>query len=237
MFNENYGKKIIHIYILVWILIFILIIMGFSMVRYFAIGEKNIPFKISKILVVSTAKTTNVQLNENEYLADIIQNNDIYLSIEKNEKYKKDDSIKEIIIDNYEIVEGTSMDNLEIYKDELLTESIILNGVATFSEGGSSTEILNQGGLIKFSIVFNKLGNITYSEDKNLKIDGNLLEKIGITFEEIKCKVSFDLKIKLESGKSFYTNVVLELPVANIIEDGISSDELETDNLIYKRGI
>ena len=72
MFKDAYNKRVIHIYFLVWILILLVIIAGFCMFKYFVGGEKNIPFKISKILIVSSAQTTDTNLNDSAYIANII---------------------------------------------------------------------------------------------------------------------------------------------------------------------
>lgn len=43
--------------------------------------------------------------------------------------------------------------------------------------------------------------------------DGTILSKIGVTDDEIKAKLSFDVTIKLVSGTSYSGTVSLDLPV------------------------
>ena len=247
MFNNAFNKRTIHLYIIIWILILLIIISGFTMVRYFVKGEDKIPFQISKMFTVSTAKTKNLNLEDKKYTADIMQINDIYISIEKNQKYKKDDLIKEISLENFRIIEGGRKGDFEIYKENkkndkfIYTEEnkqnqIVYKGVHILDLENDDLEIANQGGIIKLSIIFNNLGNIEYSVNDNVNRDGTLLNGLGLSYDDIKAKISFDLKIKLESGNNFYTNIILDLPVGNILQNGISSEEYSNiQNLVFKR--
>ena len=76
------------------IILAIIIIMVITiMMRYEEKGEQNMPFIISKIAIVSTAEgteeSTNQESNSNDWKFNVIQNNDIYFTISKNENYKK----------------------------------------------------------------------------------------------------------------------------------------------------
>ena len=101
MFSDITLKRIAHLYIIIWIIIILILITGFCMFHYFIAGESHVPFIISKLVVISSANTANINLSEGEYTAEVLQNNDIYLSISKNPKYKKEDSIKTVIIRNF----------------------------------------------------------------------------------------------------------------------------------------
>lgn len=247
MFNNLLTKRTVHLYILIWILILLIIISAFTMVRYFAKGENIVPFKISKILTVSTAQTKNLDLENNTYTADIMEINNVYISIEKNLKYKKDDSIKEIIIDNFKILDGSTIGDFEVYQEEKQNDKFIYKeenkkdaisyvGVHLLNNEDKGLEIENQGGIAKFSIIFNNLGNIEYSDNEDIKVDGTLLNRLGLSYNDIKTKISFDVKIKLNSGNNFYTNIILDIPAGNILQNGVASNEFEnTENLVFKR--
>ena len=56
------------------------------MYKYYVEGEKNIPFNISKLIVISSAETQNFTKNAEIYQADVAQKNDIYIVIEKNKR-------------------------------------------------------------------------------------------------------------------------------------------------------
>ena len=112
MFSDITLKRIAHLYIIIWIIIILILITGFCMFHYFIAGESHVPFIISKLVVISSANTANINLSEGEYTAQVLQNTDIYLSISKNPKYKKEDSIKTVIIRNFKSADNVS--NLEI---------------------------------------------------------------------------------------------------------------------------
>ena len=79
-------KFIIAIFIIVLVVAFVI----FRIIKYQTEGEKNMPFNLSKIIVVSTAQKEDIsQENEqnNIWNFNIIQTNDVYISIEKNKKY------------------------------------------------------------------------------------------------------------------------------------------------------
>ena len=76
-------------YIVIFFLILLFSTTFFIMYKYYVEGEKNLPFNITKLVVVSSAKTENIEINENTYEANVIQKNDIYIAIEKNKYYSK----------------------------------------------------------------------------------------------------------------------------------------------------
>ena len=80
----NKNKKMnVGAYILSLVVVFMLIVVFFIMYKYQVEGEAIPPFNISKMVVVSSAKTENLELVEGIYNADIVQTNDIKISIQK----------------------------------------------------------------------------------------------------------------------------------------------------------
>ena len=76
---------------------------------------------------------------------------------------------------------------------------------------------------------------ITQNMEK-IKFYGKLLEKAGIDIENVKLEVSFDLIIETALGYNFKSNVKLDLPTGNILQDGVSTKEdSELTNVIFKR--
>lgn len=247
MFEDRYSKRTMSFYILIWIFIVILIVMGFGVYKYFIKGETKMPFELSKIVIVSSAETTNESLTNNEYSAGIIQSNDIYVSITKNPKYKKEEFIKEISFDNFKIIGKNSVGTLEIYrpsktikkfdyKEAYKQQNIKYIGAQKTGLKDETLQIANQGGVMNFSIAFNNLGRISYPENENISLDGRLLGRLKLSDSDIKQKVSFDIKITVESGIIFYANIVLDLPIGDIIKDGIISLEYEgLQDIVFKR--
>ena len=63
-----------------------------------------------------------MELIDGVYNADVIQNNDIKISIEKNQAYKKEAIIKKVIINNIQIDNKGTEGNIEIYRPSMSTK-------------------------------------------------------------------------------------------------------------------
>lgn len=242
----NKNKKInVGAYILTLIIVITLIIVFFIMYKYHVEGEVIPPFKISKMIVISSAKTENLELIDGVYNADVIQNNDIKISIEKNQAYKKEAIIKKVIINNIQIDNKGTEGNIEIYRPSMSTklyeykEEYKIKDILEY-EGeqethlkGEELQIANQGGIIEFSIILNDLGKINYNENESVKIDGTLLKKRGI--KRLSYQIKFDLIIELENGLKLKTKITLDLPTGNILENGIETIEETQMKTVFKR--
>jgi len=245
MLRNSLKRRSIGIYISIVTLTLIAIIIGFIMYKYHVEGESNMPFNVSEFLVISTAQTTGTIINEESYESEIIQKNDIYISLEKNPEYKKDEIIKKVSFSNFKINKTNEKGITNIYrpsKSEIAYEFnenyIVNNGFEYIGDKntdikGDVLKIGNQGGIINFSIATTNLGVLTYPKEENLSADGRLLNRIGINSEDIKAKISFDMTIELESGKTFKSNIVLEIPTGDILTEGVSKQHVE--NLVFKR--
>ena len=96
-------------------------------------------------------------------------------------------------------------------------------------------KIANQGGLVVFRYVIEDLGNYTSNEDGEIN-HNELLKKLAINNDDLKFNVSFDININLDSNKSYKANVNLELPIGNVVDDGIQSKEnTDSENIVFKR--
>ena len=97
-------------------------------------------------------------------------------------------------------------------------------------------QINNSGGILGFRVKLENLGEYISNEDNEIVYDGTLLNKVGITLEEIKANISFDLTIKTSDNISYKTTISVDLPVGNIIEEGTSSIEInDLNQLVFKR--
>lgn len=234
-------------YIVLFLLILIFSITFFIMYKYYVEGEKNLPFNITKLVIVSSAKTEDIEINENTYEANVIQKNDIFLAIEKNKNYSKEDAIKKITFNNFKIIEPakkgrvkfyrTSLEeNFEYIEDYEIKDSVEYKGDKETNLNLENMTISNQGGIIKLSVILNDLGKITYLENDNIATDGRLLNRLNLTNEEVKYTVSFDMIMELAKGNRFKTTILLELPQGNIITEGISTkQETDLSKLVFKR--
>ena len=96
-------------------------------------------------------------------------------------------------------------------------------------------KISNQGGLIVFRYAINDIGNYISNEDEGIN-HNELLKKLAINNDDLKFEVSFDININLDSKKSYKANMKLELPIGNVVDDGIQSKEnTDLENIIFKR--
>lgn len=216
------------------------------MIQYAVEGEKNLPFKLGKILIVSTAEGIENSNQEEKWNFNILQNNDIYIYIEKNRKNKKEQLLKSVSIENIKIETEPKKGEIKVYMPNssegrmFLTseEYEVQENKLTYKGGAKSNlktlEIGNQGGnaVIRFSNV--GLGIYASNEDEEIIHDGTLLKKIDVENRDLEFKVTFDLILKIDNN-SYKTNVELDLPCGDILENGTTSLELDKKNYIFKR--
>lgn len=234
-------------YVISLFLILIFFTTFFIMYKYYVEGEKNIPFNISKLIVISTAETQNFTKNSDIYEADVVQKNDIYIAIEKNKNYKDEDAIKQICINNITIIEPGKKGNLKFYRNSQteqtfeyvekyeINDSVEYIGAKTTDLKKEQMTISNQGGLIELSAIIKDLGKITYTENENFVADGTLIKRLNLTSEEIKTKISFDMLIEVQAGNIFKTTIILELPINDITLEGVTQEEIDVLKLVFKR--
>ncbi len=232
-------------YIAIFVIAIIAIVIVSIMVKYSVEGENNMPFEISKIMVISTAGGTQKENSQRTWELNLMQSNDIYIDIIKNKNYRKEEIIDKIIIDNFQIEEVPKTGKIKIYrtnkkngifnnKEEYeIKNELIYTGAETSDI--ENLKIANQGGLVLLRYVNEELGNYISNEDTEIRHDGTLLKKIGITNEEIKFKVSFDVAIELKSEKKFKTNITLEMPTGNLTEEGTTNYQINSREIVFKR--
>lgn len=244
-------KKIQRIKMIIAILA-ILIIAGFvtyRIVKYQTEGEKNMPFVLSKIIVVSTVTTTDSVPDEGEntflWNYNLIQNNDIYISIENNSK--KNEKIKNISIQNIQIIEGPSVGTLKAYMPSSLdgkqydyADEFIIKESLTYRGSDENNfknlQIARNGGNLGFSLANTEVGKYSSGEDTEITYNGTMLSKLGIKNEDVKSKVSFDVVIELEDGKKYSGNVILDINCDQLVESGITQNEItDFSSVIFKR--
>ena len=227
--------------IIISILLFLILLVIF---KYEIEGEKkeNLPFVIEQISLVSTADGLKNQEN-NEYLwsGELIQVNDIYIKVSKNPNISG--VIENAIIQNVEIItpQKGNINLTKIIKNEDTSNNYVIEDLKEYKfTGGKSTSlenltIANQGGIIGLRAINVNLGTYN-SNDEEINYDGRILNIENITNDEIKFKLKFDILIELRDGIKYKTNIELELPVGNILENGVEIREYNNiDNLIYKR--
>ena len=240
--NDAKVNKLILRCAYITIIILIIAVIALLILKYNVEGEKNLPFKLSSIIVISSAE--GYQETENpdyEWDVEVYQNNDIYLNIEKNKNYQDTELIKNIEVSkqplegNFKFYKTSTQEkNIFIYKEEYEIKDEI-EYLGDLNTDLSNFKISNQGGTIIIRAT-NQTGKKYTSNEKEFEHNGRLLEKVGVSYEDVKATIEFDLIINLESDISFKTRIELDLPVGNIIKEGTSSTEItDMRDIVFKR--
>lgn len=247
MKRSSFSKKrIIHIYAIIFVVIIILLFACALMFKYHVEGEQNLPFNLKKFNIISTAESALNQDEEGTWQAKILQKNDIFFVVEKNSDYKKDETIKKVSFENFQVAKSNEDMIINIYKPTTSIDKY------TYSEeykiknsleyqGGLNTnaqvlQINNQGGLIGFSVTSDNIGEYVFKENEILPSDGRLLAKANVNLEDIKFELSFDIIIETNENHRFKTNMKIDLPTGNILEEGVGTlEDSELTNVVFKR--
>ena len=242
---RNLNKKIFHIIMITAIVFVILCVTGILILRYQVEGESNMPFKITKISIVESVEGNAKQGTTEKWNLNINQNNDIYIYIEKNSSYGKTEIIEEVEINNIIINKQKEKGELKLYKPVVDEKRMFINsaeneinGITYRGELESNIKeqkISNQGGIIAFRYGINNLSQ--YISESDEQIDhSQLLKLTNIIQEDLQTQLSFNIIIKLTSGKKYQATINLDVPTEDIIEKGTIGKEItELDGIIFKR--
>lgn len=236
-------KNLKRIILLVVILIVLLAALILSL-QYEKEGEKNLPFTISKLLVVNTIE--GEKSNNPNFIWDfkIKQNNDVYIYFEKLDESQV---LESITIDNFKITEMPLKGNIRIYRPtgefsnlykdsevDLINHEIVYN--AGKYDNLENLETSMQGGVVAFRISNEEIENYTSNEDTEIVYDGTLLTKTQTALEDIKFKISFDLTIETKDGLKFKGTMELGMPLEDLINKGKSTIEItDFKDIVFKR--
>ena len=242
--------KAFHICMIIVIISVIMFIAGIMILRYQVEGETNMPFKISKITIVSTSEgiDKNTEGQSTNWAFDINQNNDIYIYIEKNSEYTEKETIKNIKINNFNVEKAKEIGTVKFYRPNVLESganfsNTVENEIQELNYTGGleadlkNLAIANQGGVILFRYANNNVAEyVSDISTSNEIISNQLLKSSNISEDDLKCKLTFDLSLSTEDSKEYKTNIALDLPVEGIMENGTSSKEItDLDDIIFKR--
>ncbi len=246
MANQRLSKRIFHICIICVIIVVIVFIAVMFILNYNVKGETNMPFQVQKISVISSTDGQNVENSEYKWNKNIMVNNDIYIYVEKNEQYKKKETISSVKIDNFNIIKKPQIGEIKIYKqtanDKLLFENIddyVVNELEFIGSNTTDTkklQISNQGGVLNFRCGLNNIGTYLSNDDTEINYD-YLLKKLNIDETSINAEVAFDITITLDSGKVFKAeNIILKVPNDSIVENGRVGKEYSVlEEIVFKR--
>lgn len=239
-------KKIIKQCVFFGALAIIILFVILNMLKYEVEGEKMLPYKLSKILLISTVDGKANEDSENLWNIDITQTNDIFIYIDADENPKE--TIKEVRLENFKISKAPQKGTVQILRptadlDNLYSNSVqdYLNDKIVYQgarlDDMKSLEIANNGGVVGFRLALNDLGKFL-SNDESVEIiyDGRLLSNLGVSLEEIKLTLNFDLVITTSDNISYRGSLDLDMPTSEIIEQGASKIEItDFSDVIFKR--
>jgi hypothetical protein len=246
MANQRFSKKIFNICMVFIIIVIILFVATMLILNYDVNGETNMPFQVSKISIISTVDGKDVENSDYKWGIDVIQNNDIYVYIEKNNGYSKQETIKSVTLDEFNIEQSPTKGKIKIYKPVVnqtslfqnLDENIIdkLEFVGAKSTDTRNLEISNQGGVICFRCANNDIGTYNSNDDEEIQYN-ELIKKLNISEEDLTAKLSFNITITLNSGKVFKAeDVEITIPNENIVEEGtVGQEYTDLENIVFKR--
>lgn len=215
------------------------------MIKYDVEGEKELPFSISKILLVSTVDGKNIEDTENIWNVDITQVNDLYVYIDKT--IEDEQTINEVRIENFVVNKSPAKGKLKVLRptgeianlythseQDYLNDKIVYTG--GIIDDLKSLEISNNGGILGFRVAIEDLGNYTSNEDAEITYNGKLLSNLGVAIDEIEFNISFDIIITTNENVSYKGTINLDMPVDSVIEDGSSNREItDFSNVVFKR--
>lgn len=240
------NKKAFHIIVLTIIILTLLFILGMAILDYNENGEKNIPFNVTKISLISTSEGIDKVSEGNKWAFDINQNNDLYIYIDKNENYDKVDTIENVVIDNFNLKRQKEIGTTKIFKPDATSENLIftnkeenVENSIIYTAGTESKfkdlKILNQGDVIAFRVSNINIASYESNEEEEIN-HGELLKKAGLAMEDLKGTLEFDITINLNSGKSFKGTYSVELPAGDIIENSTTNKDItDFSKVVLKR--
>lgn len=245
--DKEKKKQTIKLWVAISILVIIILLVAIIMIRYEVEGDKNMPFNLSKIIMVSTAEGTETE-GDKKWNFNVYQNNDIYIYIDKNDNYFGEDKvIKSVKIENINISKAPQKGEVKTYMPNSVEGRIFSYDEGYIVDEGKleykgaeesnpqTLEVGSNGGSVLIRFSNTGLGEYSSDSDEEIIHDGTLLQKIDVTDEEIKFDVTFDLVITVDNC-SYRANITLQLPCGNILEEGTCSlEKTDMSDVIFKR--
>lgn len=216
-------------------------------VRYYVIGESNLPYSLEKILIVSTVSGESGDGALSGWDIKLKEANDVYITINKKDEKSKE-TIKSISLENFRVTSPSvigkvvvyrptgDLKNLYLYSDEnYLGKTIEYKGAAI--DTMKTLEVRNEGGTIGFRAALEELGTyISRNLDEKITYTGDLLKKAGTELDEIRFELAFDIAIKLSNHVTYKGTVTLNLPNEDIMTNPDSHLEItDFSNVVFKR--
>lgn len=243
--EQSLKRKIFHVAMILLIIAVILSAVGLLILRYQVEGETNLPFDLSKIIIISSVDSIDNKDETNRWNLSVNQNNDVYIYFDKNNNYNKTEIIDSIVIDNITINKQTEKGKINIYKPTENGTNIfenkeenIVNEITYYGDIETNIKdlkISNQGGIIVLRFANDNISQYVSNEAEEVNYN-NLLQLTNVNADDLKANITFNLSINLTSGKTYRTAINVDIPIEDVIQRGTSSKEItDTQNFIFKR--
>lgn len=239
-----FKNKKVQISLIIIFAILIIFFVSISILKYQVEGESNLPFNLTKIIIVSDTEGLDTQDTTAKWSLKINQINDIYLYIEKNQDNKKTEVIDSVTLDNFKVTRSSELGKVKIIKpdttsstlfktsEENTVDSIIYSG--DLESNVNNMKISNQGGKVVFRYALADIGTYTSNDDTEIHYN-ELLQKIGVSIDDLKANLSFNINIKLISGKIYQATASVDLPAGDINTGSSHLEITDLSNIIFKR--
>ena len=215
------------------------------MLRYQVEGETNLPFELSKMIVVSTAESNEIEaVADTKWNFSVNQYNDIYLEIQKNDEYTKNINIKNITFENFVIEKNSGAENIKLYRanseGKVVEDEAHLVGSSLTYKGEKETnldelKISNQGSIILLRSVNQNVCEVRSNEEEIIH-DGTLLAKGNANSEDLNYKLSFDVVIETSRDIKYKGTISIELPTGDVQTQGKTQlEKTDFSDVIFKR--
>ena len=241
---KKYVKKILFGLFIALILFIALMIV----INYNEEGEKVLPFKLSKIVIVSTINGNSKTGSDTIWDIDINQIHDFYISVAPENNTNNKETIKSITLKNFKINPQDVAGNKKILiptgelgatlysnsEENYIDSEIIIDGGAI--DDLKYKQIGNMGGTIAFRYELENIGNFKGNDETEIKYDASILQKIGLDVQKLNTEIGFDLLIKTSKNISYKGNIKLQTPVGNLAENPSGEKVIEDfNNVVFKR--
>ena len=239
------NKKIIHVIAVIVIIFVIIFVSGIFILRYQVEGESNLPFTITKISIIQTVEGIENENTGDKWNFNVNENNDIYIYLEKNSEYNKTEIIESVVINNFSIERVNEIGTSKIYKPVMDEKRMFINAgenetteityTGDLESNIKEQKISNQGGKIAFRYAIDNISQYISQNDEEIN-HSQLLKLTNIQKEDIESNMSFDLTIKLKSGKIYQSKINVQIPGDEVIEEGTMGIEItDLQDIIFKR--
>lgn len=240
---KKYVKKILFGLFIALILFIALMIV----INYNEEGEKVLPFKLSKIVIVSAINGNSKTGSDTIWDIDLNQINDFYISVAPENNTNKE-TIKSITLKNFRINPEDVAGNKKILtptgelgatlysnsEENYIDTEIVVDGGTI--DDLKSKQIGNMGGTIAFRYELENIGNFKGNDETEIKYDASILQKVGLDVQKLNTEISFDLLIKTSKNISYKGNIKLQTPVGNLSENASGEKVIEDfNNVVFKR--